>query len=267
MGWLPRLPGVRGRLNRSRRRHTDCVLDVSQRKTGGTMLVGHHAAAYVAKRIAPRVSLGTLLAASLFPDMLVSVDQLVGLEHARSTPGITAFSSLDGFDVAISHSLATAIIWSVLAGLAYFWWRRDRRGSVVVGAAVFSHWVLDFVSHRPELPLAPGGHQFVGLGLWNSIPMTFLIEGALWVGGIVIYLRATRATSRAGVLGLMPLIAVPTVAWIRTPFMSFPEGDFTAGLLIPLLAIQGGLCVLATWIDRRRSTRIESPPRRVVTSF
>ena len=224
------------------------------------MLVGHHAAAYAAKRIAPRVSLGMLLAASLFPDILVSVDQLAGIEHARSTPGITAFSSLDAFDVAISHSLATAIIWSVLAGLAYFWWRREKRGSAVVGAAVFSHWVFDFASHHPELPLAPGVHQFVGLGLWNSIPMTFLIEGALWVGGIVIYVRATRATSRGGMLGLIPLIGVPTVAWIRTPFIVSTEGDFTASLLIPLLAVQGGLCVLATWVDRRRSTGIECPP-------
>jgi hypothetical protein len=191
--------------------------------------------------------------------MLVSVDQLAGFEHARSTPGITAFSSLDGFDVAISHSLATATMWSVFLSVAYLWWRQDKRGSAVVGAVVFSHWVLDFVSHRPELPLAPGVHQYLGLGLWNSIPMTFLIEGALWVGSIVIYLGATRATSRGGALGLIPLIGVPTLAWIGTPFMSLPEGDFTAGLLIPLLAVQGGLCVLATWVDRRRANRMESP--------
>jgi hypothetical protein len=216
------------------------------------MLVGHHAAAYAAKRIAPQVSLGMLLAASLFPDLLVFVDQLTGIEHARNTPGITAFSSLDGFDVAISHSLATDILWSIVAGVAYFWWRRDGRASTVIGAMVFSHWVLDVVSHRPELPLAPGVHQYLGLGLWNSVPMTFLIEGALWVGSIVVYMRATRATSRGGTLGLMPLIAIPTLAWVRTPFMSLPEGDFTASLLIALLAVQSGLCALAAWVDRRR---------------
>jgi hypothetical protein len=66
------------------------------------MLVGHFAAGFAAKRIASRVSLGTLQTAALFPDLLVFVDQLVGIEHARTTPGITAFSSLDGYDVAIS---------------------------------------------------------------------------------------------------------------------------------------------------------------------
>jgi membrane-bound metal-dependent hydrolase YbcI (DUF457 family) len=187
--------------------------------------------------------------------MLVSVDQLAGLEHARSTPGITAFSSLDGYDVAISHSLATTILWSVLAGIAYFWWRRDRRGSMVVGAAVFSHWVLDAVSHRPELPLAPGVNQYIGLGLWNTITMTLLIEGALWLGCIAIYVRATRPTSRGGTLGLVPLIGVPTVGWIRSPFMTLPEGEFMASVLIALLAVWGGLCVLATWVDRQRAPK------------
>ena len=218
------------------------------------MLVGHYAAGFAGKRLAPRVSLGTLFAASLFPDLLVGVDQLLGIEHARSTPGITAFSSLDGYDVAISHSLATDILWSVVAGVAYFWWRRDRRGSFVVGAAVFSHWVLDVVSHRPELPLAPGVHHYLGLGLWNSIPMTFLIEGVFWVVCLVTYVRATRATSPGSTVGLLALIGIPTVGWIRTPFMSLPDGDFTAGVLIALLGVQCGLCVLAHWVDRRRSS-------------
>jgi membrane-bound metal-dependent hydrolase YbcI (DUF457 family) len=224
------------------------------------MLVGHHAAAYAAKRIAPRVSLGTLLAASLFPDLLVSVDQLAGIEHARSTPGITAFSSLDAYDVAISHSLATSVMWAVLLGLAYLWWRRDPRGSAVVAAVVFSHWVLDVVSHRPELPLAPGVHWYLGLGLWNSIPMTFVVEGTLWVLCIAIYVRATRSTGRYGSIGLVVLIGVPTGAWIGTPIGSLPPGQLNAAVLIALLVIQTGLCVLAHWIDGHRPGRAE--PRR-----
>ena len=224
------------------------------------MLVGHHAAAFAAKRIAPRVSLGTLLGASLFPDLMVFVDQLVGIEHARNTPGITAFSSLDGYDVAISHSLATSVIWSVLLGLAYLWWRRDSRGSAVVAAVVFSHWLLDFVSHRPELPLAPGVHWYLGLGLWNSIPMTFVVEGALWVLCIAIYLRTTRSNDPRGTIGLVALVAVPTAAWIWTPFGSMPTGDFAASVLIALLVIQAGLCLLGHWVDVHRAVRAE--PRR-----
>jgi len=219
------------------------------------MLVGHHAVAYAAKRFVPGVPLGILLAASLFADLLVSVDQLVGVEHARSTPGITAFSSLDGYDIALSHSLATSLLWSLIVSGAYLWWRRDQRGATIVGVVVFSHWVLDLVSHRPELPLAPGVCAYLGLGLWNSIPMTFAVEGALWVGGLAIYMRATRARSRSGTVGLLPLIAIPTAGWIRTPFMSFAPGDISARTLIALLALQSGLCVLASWVDRHRSPR------------
>jgi hypothetical protein len=237
-----------------------------QPHTDIAMLVGHHAAAFAAKRIAPRVSLGTLLAASLFPDLLVFVDQLVGIEHARNAPGITAFSSLDGYDVAISHSLATSVLWSVLLGLVYLWWRRDSRGSAVVAAVVFSHWVLDLVSHRPELPVAPRIHRYLGLGLWNSIPMTFVVEGALWVLGVATYLGATRSTDRRGSLGLVALIAVPTMAWLRTPFTSLPAGDFTAAVLIALLVIHAGLCLLGYWIDGHRPICTEPATQSVTRS-
>ena len=106
------------------------------------MLVGHHAVGLGAKRFAPLVSLGTLQVACLFPDLLNFVDQIAGIEHARITPGITAFSALDGYDIAISHSLLTDVVWSGVFALGYFWWRRDLRGSTVLFAAVFSHWVL-----------------------------------------------------------------------------------------------------------------------------
>src|SRR5262245_38971579 len=133
------------------------------------MLVGHHAVGFAAKRLAPGMSLGTLLIASHVPDILVSIDQLAGIEHARITPGITAFSSLDAYDIAISHSLATNILWAVLLAFAYFGWRRRTQESLLLFAAVLSHWVLDFVSHRPEMPLIPGVSRYVGLGLWNSV--------------------------------------------------------------------------------------------------
>ena len=128
------------------------------------MLVGHHAVGFGAKWAAPHVSLGTLQVACVFPDLLVFVNQLIGLEHARITPGITAFSGLDGYDIAISHSLATSVVWAGLFALVYFSWRRDGRGAAVLSAVVFSHWVLDFISHRPEMPLIPGGATYVGLG-------------------------------------------------------------------------------------------------------
>src|SRR5262249_22927591 len=164
----------------------------------------------------------------IFLDLIVFFDQLAGIEHARVTPGITAFSSLDGYDVAISHSLVTAILWSAIFALVYFWLRRAVRSSLVLFGVVFSHWVLDWVSHRPEIPLAPGFHQYLGLGLWNSIAATFVVEGALWILGIVMYLRMTRPNSGFGIYGLVTFIGVLTIAWVMTPIRSMPAGDFSS---------------------------------------
>src|SRR5262249_25897135 len=178
------------------------------------MLVGHHAVGCAAKRFAPSVSLGTLQLASVFLDLLVFVDQLIGIEHARVTPGITAFSALDGYDVAVSHSFLTAVLWSAAFAVMFFWRRRDVRATVVLFGVAFSHWVLDWVSHRPEIPLVPGVRRYVGLRLWNSITATFVVEGALWVLGIVIYLRVTSANSAFGRYGLLTFIAALTLAWV-----------------------------------------------------
>jgi hypothetical protein len=221
------------------------------------MLVGHHAVGFAAKRFAPNVSLGTLQSASVFLDLIVFADQLAGIEHARVTPGITAFSSLDGYDVAISHSLVTAVIWSGVFAMVYLWLRRDVRASVVLFAVVFSHWVLDWVSHRPEIPLAPGVHRYVGLGLWNSIAATFVVEGALWILGIAIYLRMTTTNSPIGRYGLLAFIGVLTLAWITGPFASMPPGDFSSAALLTLLAIYAILLSLAYWLDHHRTVQAE----------
>src|SRR5215813_7403814 len=199
------------------------------------MLVGHHAVGFAAKRIVPNVSFGTLQVAAIFLDLIVFFDQLAGIEHARVTPGITAFSALDGYDVAISHSLVTALLWSALFAMLYFWWARGFRPSAVLFAVVFSNWVLDWVSHRPEIPLAPGVDRYVGLGLWNSIAATLVVEGALWLLGIVVYLRTTTANSRFGRYGLGIFVGVLTLAWATTPYASMPPGDFSSAALLTLL--------------------------------
>jgi hypothetical protein len=216
------------------------------------MLVGHHAVGFAAKRLAPRVSLGTLQAAAVFPDLLVLAFQMIGVEHARNTPGITAYAALDAYDVAISHSLVTGLLWSGALAAIYFWWRRDTRGAWVISGVVLSHWLLDFVSHRPEMPLAPGLNQYVGLGLWNSIPATFLVEGTLWVVGIAVYMRTRPALTKRGLSALATFIGVLTLAWIAIPFAPLPPGDFTPVRNLTLLVVSGTLITLAGWIDRQR---------------
>ena len=115
------------------------------------MFLGHHAAAFAAKPLAPRVSLGTLIAAALLVDLLWPILLILGLEHVRIAPGITAVTPLDFYDYPITHSLVAVLGWSIAMALLV------RKHPLVVGATVFSHWVLDFITHRPDLPLWPGG--------------------------------------------------------------------------------------------------------------
>ncbi|MFP5245801.1 MAG: metal-dependent hydrolase, partial [Thermoanaerobaculia bacterium] len=169
------------------------------------MFIGHHAASLAAKRIAPAVSLGTLFAASMLIDLLWPVFLLLGIEHVRIAPGNTAFTPLDFYDYPITHSLLAVLGWSVAAAVVYRAMRKSWGDAIVVGALVLSHWLLDFLTHRPDLPLWPGGPK-AGLGLWNSVPGTIAVEVTLFVIGLALYLRATVARDRIGSIALWALV-------------------------------------------------------------
>ncbi|MGA2739843.1 MAG: metal-dependent hydrolase [Bryobacteraceae bacterium] len=177
------------------------------------MLVGHIAVGLAAKRITPRVSLGTTVLAALLPDLLWCVFLLLGIEHVVLQPGRGAVNYFAASDIAFSHSLLMDAVWGAMFAAAYFFGRHYPRGAWVLFAAVMSHWLLDFVAHRPDMALAPGTHQYFGLGLWNSVAATILVEGGMWVLAIVIYIRATRARNRTGVYAFWIVVAFPTLAW------------------------------------------------------
>ena len=145
------------------------------------MFIGHIAVGLAAKRLTPKTSLGTLLISVQCLDLVWPVMLLLGLEHVRIDPGNTVVTPLDFYDYPITHSLLGAAAWSlVLAGI-YWLARRERRAALVIGAGVLSHWILDAISHRPDLLLIPGGQIKVGLELWNSLPATLLVEGSLFL--------------------------------------------------------------------------------------
>jgi hypothetical protein len=139
-------------------------------------------------------------------------------EQARIQPGITAVNPLEFTSYPFSHSLAALSVWAALSATTYWLVRRSARGAVVVGLVALSHWVLDAVAHRPDLPLYPGGHARVGLGLWHSVPATLLVEGGLFALGLVVYLRATTARDRVGRLGLWALVAFLAVTYLASVF-------------------------------------------------
>src|SRR3954463_12052749 len=119
------------------------------------MFVGHAAAALAAKKVAPGVPLGLLLAAATWLDLVWPILLLLGLEQVRIDPGNTAFTPLDFTYYPWTHSLVAALAWSCLFAVASMSVARTTRSRLVLGSLVFSHWVLDFVTHRPDLPLWP----------------------------------------------------------------------------------------------------------------
>jgi len=216
------------------------------------VFIGHFAVGFASKRLAPRASEGVLLLAPLFLDAIWPVFLAAGLESVRIDPGNTAFTPLDLHDYPYSHSLLMAIVWSLLVGGIYFLVSRYGRGALVVGAGVFSHWVLDFVTHRPDMPLYPGSAVSVGLGLWNSRAGTMLVEGAMFVAGVWIYARATRARDRVGAIGWWAMVALLVVLYASAAMGPPPPSvqaiivtGFVAWLFIPW----------AWWFDRHRTAR------------
>ena len=129
------------------------------------MFIGHFGVALAAKKVAPRTSLGTLILAAQFADLLWPILLLAGVEHVEIVPGIAKASPFDFTDYPFSHSLLMLFFWSLLVGGIYYGLRRYQLGAFVIAAGVISHWILDFIVHRPDLPLRPGGEARLGLGL------------------------------------------------------------------------------------------------------
>ncbi len=216
------------------------------------MFVGHFAVGFAAKRVAPRTSLAALIAAAAFVDILWPIFVLLGIEKVRIDPGNTAMTPMDFVSYPWTHSLLMSLAWGAAFGLAWRAATGDGRGAWVVAALVPSHWVLDFVSHRPDMPLVPGGGPRLGLGLWNSIPATLAVEGALFLLGLGLYLAATRAANRRGSIGLWAFVAFLLVGWLGDLGQVPPS--VTAVAVVGLAASAISLPWI-WWFDRNRELR------------
>ena len=123
---------------------------------------------------------------------------LRGVEHVRIAPGATAVTPLDFVRYPWSHSLVMAAAWALLFAGIYVFIRRYPRGAVVALALVLSHWLLDVIAHRPDLPLVPWGGPLVGLGLWHSMPATVIVEVVMFALGIYLYKTNTEPVDATG---------------------------------------------------------------------
>ena len=213
------------------------------------MFVGHFALGFAAKRVTPRVSLAVLFAAAQLADLLWPVLVAFGLEQVRIDPGNTAFTPLDFVSYPYSHSLLLLVVWGITFGWLYRLVTGDGRAFPVIAALVVSHWVLDFVTHRPDMPLYPGGPK-LGLGLWNSVPGTMAVELTMYAAGLWVYFRATRARDKTGRWAFLSLAVFLAIAY----FANVSGGAPPSVVALYSTAIAGGiiLTVWGWWVDRHR---------------
>jgi membrane-bound metal-dependent hydrolase YbcI (DUF457 family) len=213
------------------------------------MFIGHYAVALAAKRATPEISLGTLFLACQLVDGVWPAFLLLGIEQVEIRPGDTAFTPLAFVHYPWTHSLLMCAVWAAALGAAYRLVRPDTRAAIVVGIVVLSHWLLDAIVHRPDLPLVPGGDARIGLGLWNSIPGTLIAEGALFAAALVMYLRFTRARDRTGIVAFWVLISFLVVAYLGAAFGPPPPSVQA----LAWTGLAGWLFVpWGYWIDRHR---------------
>lgn len=222
------------------------------------MFLGHFAAGFAAKKAAPGVSLGTLFLAVQLQDLLWPFFLLIGAEHVRISPGNTVMTPLDFYDYPFTHSLLGATLLAAALGALYWMARRDFLPSLVLSIAALSHWILDFITHRPDLPLTYDGGTKVGLGLWNSVGFSVGLELVMFAGGILLYTAATTAKNNTGRYGLAALVVLLGGIYAANVFGPPPPS-------VGAIAVAGNamwiFVLLGYWIDRNRTIRKPQEPR------
>jgi len=222
------------------------------------MFVGHLALGLAAKPATPRVSLAVLLTASQLADVLWPFFLALGLEQVRIDPGNTAFTPLDFVSYPYSHSLVTLVIWGVVFGAIYRMVAgRNGRVFIVLAALVVSHWILDWITHRPDMPIYPGGPKY-GLGLWNHVATTMIVEGFMFAAGVWIYVRSTRPRDAVGRWGFVSLIALLVVVYVANATGS-PPPSVTAIIVLATIGA-ATMTVWSWWADHHRDV-ILTPSR------
>jgi membrane-bound metal-dependent hydrolase YbcI (DUF457 family) len=214
------------------------------------MFIGHFGLGFGAKRTAPAVSLGTLFIACQFADLLWPTLVLLGYERVEVVIGTTAMTPLNFISYPYSHSLLALCLWGVLFGAAYLIIRRGRiPAALTITALVVSHWVLDYVTHGPDMPLTLNGPARLGLGLWNSPAGTLVAEGAVFGIGLVLYLRETTARDRVGVYGFWSLVAFLVIVYVASTFGPPPP---TAAAVAWSAQAMWLIVIWGYWIDKHR---------------
>lgn len=212
------------------------------------MFIGHYGVSFAAKRIDPSIPLWVLFTAVQLLDVFWAPFVLLGIEKVRIAPGITASNPLDLYYMPYTHSLLAALLWSAGALLAYRLLGPRRGGPIaayVVGLAVLSHWILDFVVHRPDLPLYDDVVK-VGLGLWNLPVVALALEAALLFGGMWLYFGVVGPPRWPMVVFGLVMLAIQVYVFFGPPPVSGAAAAWTA------LAAYAVFGAVAARLDRRQ---------------
>ncbi|MCP4422177.1 MAG: hypothetical protein GY805_36660 [Chloroflexi bacterium] len=219
------------------------------------MNIGHYGVSLALKKADTKISLGLLFFAAQFVDILWAVLVLLGIERAKIVPGITAANPIDYVYYPFSHSLLASFLW---AGAMYILFRmlpaksgsQQSKVALVMSIAVLSHFFLDLLIHRPDLPLSVGDSPTIGLGLWNFVLASYIVEGLIFFGGLWLYMRATTGITFAGKYGMLIFAAFLFFTNLMNLFGTPPPNSQTlaAFSLTTYLIFIG----IALWLDRKR---------------
>jgi hypothetical protein len=214
------------------------------------VFIGHFALAFAVKKVEPRVSLATMFLAAQLADTIWPILLIAGVERATISPGATAVTPLRFDSYPWSHSLLMLIVYGVVFGAIHYRARRQVRAALLLGLLVVSHWILDYVTHAPDMPLSPWTSGTYGLGLWNSVAATVAVEVVMFAVGLSLALSATRGRDRIGRWGLAAFVAFLILVFIANLYSPPPPSMQVVGwmsLVLPCV-----LLPIVAWIDRHR---------------
>jgi membrane-bound metal-dependent hydrolase YbcI (DUF457 family) len=218
------------------------------------MFIGHFGVAFAAKKLAPRTNVAVAILAGEFVDVVWPILVLLGVEKLRIVPGMTVVTPLDFVSYPWTHSLLMSFVWGILFSGVFYAICRDGRAATVLAAVVISHWFLDYLTHRPDLQLAPGLPARYGLGLWNSRLWTYIVELAIFFGGVAIYMRCTRALDGKGRWGFPGYVAFLLVLYIVNL-----QGPPPPAINVAMVISEFGTILLfawAWWFDQHREVTV-----------
>ena len=213
------------------------------------MFIGHFGTGLAAKKLDPKISLGTLFFAAQFIDLLWPIFLLLGLEKVKIEQGNTSFTPLNFISYPYSHSLFGVLIWSLLFGSIYYLNRKNIKSALLLAALVMSHWILDLISHKPDLQLIPWSEVRVGLGLWNYFTASIVAEVLIYCVGAYLYVKSTKAKNRKGEIGMWGLLVFLAIVYLMNLFSSAPP---SVNAIVIVGLFQWLIIAWAYWVDANR---------------